>query len=321
MAAAAPDASAKPAIAYLITSHTLPRQMLRLASVLRAGSPDSEIVIHHDTRTSQVDRAAVRALGAHLLEPSSSVDWGRMSHLTLMFRCFSWLLEHTQSEWMVLLSGQDYPVRPVADIERRLAAAGVHALIETQPCPRPRARDPVDEFALRYHFQWRRVPRWASGRVVQTAANRTARFRVRSMPRSGSWLGTRAARSPFDGTFVCHRGADWFSLSRRAVSAVDQFRLAHPQIVAYYRRTLIPTESFVQTVLANDRSLRLSGDHGRYTIWDRPHMTGPRVLRTPDLDMLLRSGMDFARKFDETVDSAVLDELDRSVHGSPRPQS
>ena len=314
-AGVAPDMPGKPSIAYLITSHTLPRQLLRLASVLRRGSPDSEIVIHHDSRTSEVDPSAVEALGARLIEPPSSVDWGRISHLTLMLRCFSWLLEHTRFDWMVLLSGQDYPIRPLADIEQGLVAPGVHGFIETQPCARPRRQDPVDEFALRYHFQWRRIPPWAAGRVVQAAASRSGLFRVRSVPRSGSWLGVRPSWSPFTGTFVCHRGSDWFNLSRQAVSVVEQFRLEHPEVLAYYRRTLSPTESFVQTVLANDRSLRLSGDYSRYTIWDQPHMTGPRVLRSTDLDTLLKSGMDFARKFDETVDRAVLDALDRDVHG------
>lgn len=306
--------ASEPSIAYLITSHRLPRQLLRLASVLRSGSPGSQIVIHHDSRSCRVERAPLEALGAAVIDPPSPVEWGQVSHLTMLLRCFSWLLEHTRFDWMVLLSGQDYPIRPVPDIERRLATAGVDAFIEAQPCPPPSGRE-ADEFALRYHFQWRQAPHWATGRLAQAAARRSGLFRVRSLPRSGSWVGVRASASPFSPSFVCHRGSDWFSLSRDAVVALGRFSVERPDVLDYYRRTLIPTESFVQTVLANDPSLRLSASPNRYSIWDEPNMTAPRVLRSSDLDTLIGSGMDFARKFDEDVDRDVLDVLDRRVHG------
>ena len=43
-------------------------------------------------------------------------------------------------------------------------------------------------------------------------------------------------------------------------------------------------------------------------------MSGPRVLGAQDVDLLVGSGGDFARKFDETIDAAALDEIDRRVH-------
>jgi hypothetical protein len=140
----------------------------------------------------------------------------------------------------------------------------------------------------------------------------------RDMP-SGRWLGVRAPRSPFGSRLVCHCGSDWFTLSRRAVAAVDAFVRTRPDVVRYYRRTLIPTESFVQTALANDASLRISGDYRRYTIWDAPHMRGPRILRVGDLHSILSSGAYFARKFDESVDRGVLDAIDEHVHAPRRP--
>jgi hypothetical protein len=103
-------------------------------------------------------------------------------------------------------------------------------------------------------------------------------------------------------------------LSRRCISAVDAFARERPDVLRHYRRTLIPTESFVQTVLANDPSLRLSGDMRRFMRWDPPPASRPRVLRGADVEPMLASGADFARKFDESVDAAVLDELDRVVH-------
>ncbi len=301
--------------AYLITSYTLPDQVLRLASVLRRGSPDAWIVVHHDDRRCRIDDVGLEALRVCRVEPPSHVAWGEASQLAMVLRCLSWLLEFTDFDWVVLLSGQDYPIRPVPEIERSLAAADVDAFIETQPCERPALGSRIDEFAGRYHLRWRRVPSGAATSLLTKAAKVTPLVRARAMP-SGTWIGAPAWRSPFGPDLVCHHGSDWFSLSRAAVEAVDTFRRERPEVVNYYARTLIPTESFVQTVLANDSSLRLSGTNRRYSVWDKPGMSGPRVLGADDVDLLVGSGGDFARKFDETIDAAALDAIDRRVHSA-----
>ena len=300
-------------IAYLITSYTLPDQVLRLAAVLRRGSPDASIVNHHDDRRCRLDDVGLAALGVYRVEPPSRVAWGEASQLAMVLRCLAWLREFGDFDWVVLLSGQDYPIRPVPEIERSLAAADVDAFIEAQPCERPVLGSRIDEFAGRYHLRWRRSPAGAATSLLTNAAKVTPLVRARAMP-SGTWIGVPAWWSPFGPELVCHYGSDWFSLSRAAVVAVDTFRRERPEVVDYYARTLIPTESFVQTVLANDSSLRLSASNRRYSIWDKPRMTGPRVLGARDVDLLVGSGGDFARKFDETTDAAALDEIDRRVH-------
>jgi Core-2/I-Branching enzyme len=301
-------------IVYLINSHTLPDQVLRLASVLRRASPNASVAIHHDDRSSKLDRAGLDRLGVRRIEPPSAVAWGEASQLAMVLRCLHWVLEHERFDWMVLISGQDYPIRPLAEIERSLAASEFDALIKTQPCERPALAAQVDEFAARYHFRWR-VARGRGLEALARAPGTSPFIRARAMP-SGTWVGVRALRSPFRAGLVCQRGADWFALSRAAVQTVQRFVRARPDVLRYYRRTLHPTESFIHTVLANDPSLRLSGDNRRYSVWDQPHMTGPRVLRLHDLEAMLGSGGDFARKFDETVDRAVLDEIDRRVHSA-----
>jgi Core-2/I-Branching enzyme len=304
-------------VAYLITSYTLPTQVLRLARTLRRGSPEALIVLHHDHRGCAVDMRAMDALGVRRVEPPSPVAWGEPSQLEMVLRCLQWLLQRNDFSWVVLLSGQDYPIRPVADIERSLAASGVDAFIEAQRVERPTLsrRVPVDEFALRYYYRWRKLSSGEPRRtLLATAARARPLFDLRRMP-SGTWVGVRALRTPFRPGFECHRGSDWFTLSRRAVGAVDRLVRAQPDVLDHYRRTLIPTESFVQTVLANERALRISGDYRRFSAW-RSGAARPRVLTFADLPDMLASGADFARKFDETLDRTVLDEIDRRLHAT-----
>jgi hypothetical protein len=271
-------------IAYLVLSYTHPELVRRLVARLAGGV----VAVHHDDR-----RCALGALDGALRIPPVPVEWGHGSQLATILRCLRWMTA-SEWDWLVLLSGQDYPVRPVASIEADLLAAPYDAFIRFKPVP-PRVlrRGGVDEFARRYTYRWR------------PGSPALARFdplvQVRTLP-SGTYAGF-PARPPLP---VFH-GSDWFTLSRRAVETV----LAAPEpVVDHFLHTIIPTEAFVHTVLANS-SLRLANDHRRYAVFEPPSSPSPRVFGLADLDEVLASGADFARKFD---DVRVLDEIDRRVH-------
>jgi hypothetical protein len=84
---------------------------------------------------------------------------------------------------------------------------------------------------------------------------------------------------------------------------------AAPELVRYYWRTILPTESLPHTIL-HASGLPLSGDTRRYTAW-APGSPHPALLTAQDLDAILASGADFARKFEPGA--PVLDALDRVV--------
>ncbi len=277
-------------VAYVILSYGAPDVLARLVRTLRAGSPDATIAVHHDGRRCP----APPLPGAQLIVPARPVEWGHGSQLAAVLRCLRWALARSDFDWLVLLSGQDYPVRPVPAIEAALADAD--AFIESAPVePLRLRRSGVGEFARRYHYRWARVPE----RLAARAARADPLVQVRRLP-SGTYAGLPA---PQRGV---HHGSDWFTLSRRAVEAV-----AAAPGERRFERTIIPTEAFVHTALARRPDLRLDPDNRRYAPFARPDDPRPRVLGLADLDAALASGADFARKF---ADAAVLDEIDRRVH-------
>jgi hypothetical protein len=279
-------------VAYLVLSYVHPELVERLVSTLRAGSPDAVIAVHHDDR-----RCTLGDVDALRIEPPAPIEWGHGSQLAAVLRALRWVRERADFDWLVLLSGQDYPIRPVAEIEVSLAAAEVDAFIQTAPvAPLRLPRRGVDEFARRYRYRWRPLPE----RLVATVARADPLVQVRRLP-SGAYAGfpARPPLEPF-------HGSDWFTLSRRAVDAVLG---APPAVADHFLHTIVPTEAFVHTVLAHS-GLRLSGGNRRYAAF-AGGAANPRVLDRADLDAVLGSGGDFARKFD---DLAVLDEIDRRVH-------
>jgi hypothetical protein len=227
------------------------------------------------------------------------VEWGHFSQLAAVLRCLRWALARSDFDWLVLLSGQDYPVRPVPAIEASLAAAGADAFVEALPVgPLALRRGRMDEFQRRYRYRWARIP----ARLAGVAARADPLVQVRTLP-SGAYAGVPAPVGA-----PVHHGSDWFTLSRRAVEAVAA---APPALERRLERTVVPTEAFVQTVLANRPDLRLSPTNRRHALFDRPLSPSPRVLGVADLDQALASGGDFARKFE---DVAVLAEIDRRIH-------
>src|SRR3954451_20038281 len=104
-------------VAYVILSYRSPDVLARLVRTLRAGSPDATIAVHHDGR-----RCPAPGLpGAELIAPAWAVEWGHGWQLAAVLRCLRWALARSGFDWLVLLSGQDYPVRPVPAIEADLA--------------------------------------------------------------------------------------------------------------------------------------------------------------------------------------------------------
>ncbi len=311
-----------PRIAFLITSHKLPGQLARLVRRIRADLPAAAVAVHHDPTGTPLQRDALRASGALLVPDPAPVRWGTMAELSASLEALDWCRRELDPDWVVLLSGQDYPARPLRELERHLAATSFDGFLEGIPVvpPAPLARAlgrGLDEFASRYFFRYVRVP------VPVNRAPLLGRAwgspRVRAWPWGEVQVGLPRLRTPFTTAAPCRRGSAWCTLSRRAVAVLCETWRERADLRRYYARTVLPGESFAQTVLHAQPGLALSGDYGRYTRWERPSASNPAVLRLGDLPRITASGAFFARKFDEGVDAAVLDALDRHLDGGAAP--
>ena len=117
----------------------------------------------------------------------------------------------------------------------------------------------------------------------------------------------------FDKHFTWYGGSFFATISQACAKYLYNFVREHPQVLDYYKKTFIPEESFIQTVLVNSKKFNLYNSNFRYTDFTASRHGHPRILTTKDFSSLTQPNIHFARKFDMNVDSKILDKLDRRI--------
>lgn len=120
-------------IAYVVLAHKLPDQLVRL--VERLSSPTSVFVIHVDSKApEQVLRRVSSTLeprgNIHFVE-GRPIAWSGFSQVAATLAGLELLSRlETKFDYAFLLTGQHYPIKPVAEIEALLKGAQGRSLIE-----------------------------------------------------------------------------------------------------------------------------------------------------------------------------------------------
>jgi len=307
-------------VCYLIQSHREPRQIARLAATLGGMSPGAFLLVVHDATGCALDpRALAGAAETRCIPARGPIRRGYLSMLEPWLQGVEWLRRAgIDYDWLVYLSGQDYPTQPLARSEAALGAADCDGFIRWWPAlgtagPWRRRR----QGHRRYYYRYREAPRWTAAGLRLARALNGVQPLVHVHLVYGPRIGIRARRTPFDAGRVCYAGWQWTTLRRACAEFVLEAVARERELVDYYRRTICPDESLVQTLLVNDGRFRLVNDNLRYA--ETGGADGrARLLGVADLDAIAGGRYHFARKFDLGHDARVLDLLDeRLARGAP----
>lgn len=316
-------------IVYFITSHTNPDQIVRLVNILSEASRDCAIVIRHDYLRTNLDvKKFSQYDNVYILRDTLSLRWGGYSLVATTLMGLDWIDKNLNFKWICLLSGQDYPIRPLRDFERFLDEtdydgflSGVsldsclpcgpnECLIEDNP------GKVCEDCSNRYYYQYYSIPRLPYMRIWLDSFINIAKkkFSVRKLvvpPKV--YIGVKWLKSPFSKDLQCYKGSQWFTINKRCVQFILEFINKNKSYVKYYKHTLIPDESFFHTMLFNNKQLNIMNDNKRYISWSSPSSPHPNVLAMKDFQNIIDSKQFFARKFDITIDSRILDVIDRDL--------
>lgn len=305
-------------VCYLIQSHKNPQQVYRLVRTIKISSPSAIVVVNHDYTCSLLDEGELNQFSdVYLLKDTVGRTWAHFSAVCPYFDTARWLLENNiHFDWLVYLSGQDYPTQPLDRIESFLATTEYDGFVIYAEALSKRGYELVANPDERYFYQYYWPPQWSQAFLrafPYKVLMRVQRFLpVKGWYIKGLPIGVRAKVTPFNQDFVCYATSMWHTLSRECVKYILDFveDKHNEHIVNYYKHTVIPDESFVATILVNSKRFNLCDDHKRYIefIAGEPH---PKILTEQDYPTLTNGDYHFARKFEP--DTKILDLLDAHI--------
>jgi hypothetical protein len=294
-------------LAYIILAYNRATQLKRLIERLSASS--STFCVHIDQK---MDITPFREALSGLTSPESltwvkreTCYWGDFGRVAATLNGLSHLLtQNARFDYVFLLSGQDYPIKPLTQIQQYLSQHWGQNFVRYFEMPAPCwGPDGGMDRIGRYWFQFR-------GKMRGFPSNRRAGAVLNPLLHARSLVGRRlpAGLRPYG-------GSSWWCITRRAAEFVVNFVTDHPDVVRFYRRAYVPDEMFFQTILANSNLQdTLANVDLTYVDWDSPAPRHPTILTRADLEALLPSDKLFARKFDVDADEAVLDIIDGTIH-------
>ncbi len=299
---------------YLVQSHCDPEQVLRLVRTVKRSSPEALVLVVHDGRTVELDPAPFRKLqGVEVLVRRDRVARGEWSVLSPLLAGLKELAGWS-FDWLVYLSGQDYPVRPLADFEAELATTPYHGFLTWWDLLGKESPWKPRQGQTRYFPQYRRFPDGTRSLL------RAVRFLGKVSPLRfhftyGPFVGWQSRHTPFEGPVRCYGGWQWWTLSRPCVEHLWQAISSEDRLVRWFQRTVAPCEAMVQTVLVNSGRFELCPDNRRYVDFAGNRDGRPRTLTQDDLPRFAAGRFDFARKFEMGKDPELLDLIDSQVLG------
>jgi Core-2/I-Branching enzyme len=280
-------------IIYYLMSHKNERQIKRLVTHLRSGG-NSFVLVHHDSK--HAPPALRLSDDLWMLEDRVDVRWGGISVVHAMWKGLEWVQRANLAfDWMIFLSGQDYPIKPLSQIEEELRQTEFdayvhHELIHENPALHQRYFHTL--CMKRYFLRRLKIPGIAPLHFKR--------------------------KHPYVAGINCFAGSQWLNLSHRAVEHLWARKAQAVALIRYLRNASCPDETVFQTLLINDSKLKVENSDKRYIVW-RDDADSPEILGPEHLDMIFSSDHWFARKVDDTIYPELLDRLDDIVAASNRP--
>jgi hypothetical protein len=282
------------------------RLVTRLRELYGADAP---IALHHNFDQSPLDVAALPP-GVAVVHPHLPSGWGVWATVEAELAALRLLYGSGEGpDFVVLLSGADYPVAPPDRVLRDLRDGGADAYLHGSPVYVVRR----DRGA---------VPGPLGFSVNEGPGNQKSCYR-RYYPTIFRPFGIRVRirnpllaplLTPFSRRLRCWAGEGWWTLGRRAALHLLAAPETLPALTDWFSRCRVPEEAYVHTIVRNAPGLRVDSRNFRYIDWRTPRPS-PRDLGMADIPGIAASGAHFARKF--VAGDPALDAIDAALGLSP----
>jgi hypothetical protein len=301
-------------IAYIISAYKYPSLLVRL--VHRLHTSTSVFVIHVDKRTRQQEYQEMVAGVSHLANvvflKRHNCHWGDFGHVRATLKGLRYLFTNTiDFDYILLLTGQDYPIKSNAYIDSFLTHENGKEFISYYSFPNKAwvngGLRRIEQWHFRFLEEW---PFRPLAVFAHLPMKREFESRLKSVIYSS--VNMMFAKRTMPGNLKPFGGPGYWCITRACAEFINQFAENNRKVVDFFKYVDIPDEVFFHTIILNSAFGRNAVNDDLRCI-DISEGQGPRIWCEDDLEILTQSKALIARKFDATIDAKILDLIDANL--------
>lgn len=241
--------------AYLILAHKDPEQLFRLVMSL---DYESECFIHLDKKSSLSEFAKFDfPPSVHFILDRVKVNWAGFKMITATLNLIKAALK-TEKEYshLVLLSGLDYPIKPIRQLHQFLNEHHEEEFIRFIKV----ADSPEHYLKIfkRYSFK---NPIFPS--VGNKFLNKGISLIDKIIRKSLTLLLSTYAKKPIEDIIPCY-GSQWWAITPACATYILNFVDNNPKFTEYFKTAFAPDEYFFHTIVGNSPFLAKSTGFQKY---------------------------------------------------------
>jgi hypothetical protein len=284
-------------IGFVLVTHTQPEQVALLCDRLSVMFDRPPIAIHHDYSKCNLDPATLPP-NVHIVKDWVVTAWGKSSVITAYLSALRMLHQHASPDWVVSISGADYPVKSAQRILADLKATTADGWLDYREVF-PGSVEPAGARSIAEAFKTAKWMKSANERyvgfdVLPYRIRKHIGLKNRTLYVRNRW--TTRFFTPFSESFRPYGGDAWHTVNRRAASILLEDDERSRSLRRFYARRPLPEESYYQTILLNRPELTIENDNRRFAMW-QTGAPSPRLLTASDVPAMIASNAHFARKF------------------------
>ena len=286
--------------AILIIAHKYPEMLIPLIEYFKQ---DCAVYIHYDRNTLLTEKEATRLRSfpqVKGLYQQFAVHWGGYSVLQTELFLLQQAYNDGIADYYHILSGQDYPIKPLSYFLTFFEKHSGRDFMEFEAHSIAQWATP---FFDRYRYTFfndmidGRSPagRAFTGKVLQLQTQHNV------------------CQPPPPVFSEIYKGSQWMSLSSTSVSQILTYTHKQPSFYHWLERTFAPEETYIQTILLNQKTEPAVNDNLRFILWTGENGNNPSNLSLQHWEQIVKSNALFARKMEPPYCTELIKVIDETI--------
>ncbi|MFJ5713891.1 beta-1,6-N-acetylglucosaminyltransferase [Neobacillus sp. NPDC093127] len=287
--------NSSPRTAYIIQIHKNPDQVNKFIKQL-ISEEQADVFVHIDKRNYQnLKEGIVKSPFVKVLQQCGICEWGDISQVESTIRLLREVVASKgEYDFVCLRSGQDLLVKD-----------GFKDFLINNKGKIFMTLGSVGRFnSGLMEISW---PKFMRKRYASFHPARFFRSIVLALYRKGINIFPNPYKLP--NGYSLYKGSQWFTMPYDAAQYIVQFLDENEWFYKYFEHSLVPDQWFFHTLIMNSQYKTAVMDNNLLFLkWGETlsSQNSPQDLTSEDIQLIVKSNEYFARKFDENIDSTVI---------------